>query len=115
VYETFIPYLLAINVNKVEPLVLAAKSFEVSQVNVLGYFVEMAQEFRPHLNFENLLKYLSVAKSLENEFLIKDEKTSFPELFAKNHLALKWNLKVRGSVQDHLNRWEKWEKSQKNK
>ena len=112
-YETYVPFLLAKNASKVDPLKLAAKAFEVGQVNVLGYFVEMARVFRPHSKFDHLLKLLAVAKNPQNEFLVLTEKTHFPELFEKNKLALKWNLKVRGTVDDHMQRWEKWAKSQK--
>lgn len=114
-YETFVPFLLAENPNLVEPLKLAAKAFELNQVNALGYFVEMAHTFRPFQVFEKLLSLLSPAKSLEKEFLVVSEKTHFPELFEKNELALKWNLRVRGTVQNHLQRWEKWAQSQKTK
>jgi hypothetical protein len=30
----------------------------------------------------------------------------FAELFLKNPLALKWNFKVRGTPEDHFQRWE---------
>ncbi|MEZ0391418.1 MAG: hypothetical protein ACAH59_04335 [Pseudobdellovibrionaceae bacterium] len=114
-YETFVPYLLAKNVHLVDPLKLAAKGYESNQVNVLGYFVEMANELRAHPTFERLLQLLTVAKNPQKEFLVLTNRTNFPELFEKNHFALKWNLKVRGTVQDHLQRWKKWAQSQKSK
>jgi hypothetical protein len=113
VYETLLPYVLALNVEKLNPLKLAASAFTENQVNVLGYFVDLANQFRPHEKFQYLLKLLEPAKSDEKEFLVLNTKSHFPELFKKNKLALKWNLKVRGTVTDHLQRWAKWEKSHK--
>ena len=107
-YESFVPYLLVQNANKLNPLKLAARGFSSNQVNVLGYFTEMAHNFRPHPNFEKLLELLTVAKSPQQEFLVVSNKSNFPELFQKNQHALNWNLLVRGSVQDHTQRWEKW-------
>lgn len=112
-YETFVPFLLAKNVRLVDPLKLAAKAFESNQVNTLGYFVEMANEFKPHSRFEQLLRLLTVAKQTQKKFLVLKTKSLFPELFEKNHFAMKWNLMVRGTVQDHLQRWTKWEQLQK--
>lgn len=114
-YETFVPYLLLKNALKLKPLLLASKAFEANEVNALGYFVELANAFRPNKSFEKTLELLSVAKSSEKEFLVKTEKSNFPELFEKNKLAVKWNLKVRGTVNDHFQRWEKWEQSLKAK
>lgn len=113
-YETFLPYLLATNGDKLEPLKLAAKAFEVNQVNVLGYFTEMANLFKPSAALEELLRLLAPAQNNQTEFLVLATRSNFPELFEKNQLALKWNLKVRGTVQDHLDRWEKWVQSPNN-
>lgn len=74
----------------------------------------MAQAFRPHEKFSFMLKLLEPARSPNEEFLVPTTKTHFPELFLKNTLANKWNLKVRGSVDDHLQRWEKWAQSPSN-
>jgi hypothetical protein len=111
VYESLVPYVLWKNVDQLNPLKLVAKAYSTNQVNVLGYFIEMAHAFRPHEKFSFILKLLEPAKSLTEEFLVSSTKTHFPELFLKNKLAIKWNLKVRGSVDDHLQRWEKWAQS----
>ena len=112
-YESFIPFLLIKNSMLVQPLKLAAKAFESDQVNVLGYFVEMAHQYRPDDRFESLIKLLAVAKKPKKEFLVLENKSQYIELFEKNHLALKWNLLVRGTVKDHMQRWEKWDQSPK--
>ncbi len=114
VYESLVPYVLWKNVNQLHPLNLVAEAYSVNQVNVFGYFVEMAQAFRPHEKFRLMLKILEPARSPTEEFLVAATKTHFPELFLKNKLAVKWNLKVRGSVDDHLQRWEKWAQSPAN-
>ncbi len=114
VYESLLPYVLWKNVNQLNPLELVAEAYSVNQVNVFGYFVQMAQAFRPHEKFRLVLKILEPARSLTEEFLVAGTKTQFPELFLKNELAVKWNLKVRGSVDDHLQRWEKWAQSPSN-
>ena len=113
VYETLLPYVLCLNVEKLNPLTVAASAFTENQVNVLAYFVDLAHHFRPNEKFQHLLKLLGPAKSNEKNFLVLSTKSHFPELFKKNELALKWNLKVRGTVADHLQRWDKWEKSLK--
>ena len=113
VYETLLPYVLCLNVEKLNPLTLAASAFSVNQVNVLGYFVDLAHYFRPNTKFQYLLKLLEPAKSNNKDYLVLSTKSHFPELFEKNKLALKWNLKVRGNAEDHLQRWDKWEKSLK--
>lgn len=112
VYETLVPYVLSLNADRLNPLGLAGLAYQDNQVNVLGYFTEMAQVFRPNEKLEKLLQLLSVAKNPKEEFLVLSTKTHFPELFNKNQLARRWNLKVRGSVEDHLERWKKWELSQ---
>ncbi len=114
VYESLVPYVLWKNVNQLNPLNLVAEAYSVNQVNVFGYFVQMAQAFRPHEKFRLMLKILEPARSPTEEFLVAGTKTQFPELFLKNKLAVKWNLKVRGSVNDHLQRWEKWAQSPSN-
>ena len=113
VYETLLPYVLCLNVDKLNPLTLAACAFTENQVNVLGYFVDLAQHFHPNEKFKYILKLLEPAKSDKKEYLVLSTKSYFPELFEKNKLALKWNLKVRGTLTDHLQRWDKWEKSHK--
>lgn len=113
-YESFTPYLLTVNVEKLDPLGLAAAAFQAKEVNALGYFVEMANAFHPHPRFKALLRLLEPAKDTSQEFLVRDKKTLFPELFAKNPLALKWNLKVRGTPENHFERWRKWQRSQRN-
>ena len=112
-YESFVPFLLVQNVDKVKPLKLAARAFETNEVNVLGYFVELANDFKAHPALFKLLQLLEVAKNPKSEFLLRNGKTNFPELFEKNPLALKWNLKVRGTVGDHRERWVKWVQSRK--
>lgn len=113
VYETLLPYVLCLNAKKLDPLTLASSAFAENQVNTLGYFVDLAHHFQPNEKFKYLLRLLEPAKSKDKEFLVLPTHTHFPELFKKNKLALKWNLKVRGKVEDHLKRWEKWEKSHK--
>lgn len=113
-YESFVPYALVKNVGKLDPLALAAVAFQVNQVNTLGYFAEMANAFQPHAHFAKLLCLLEPAKNDEREFLVRDQKTNFPELFLKNHLALKWNLLVRGTPVNHFERWKKWQAAHRN-
>jgi len=113
VYETLVPYLLFLNLEKLSPNKLAAVALVEDQVNVLGYFAELANQYYPHPNLQHLLKLLQPAKSLTKEFLVLTTKSLFPELFEKNELALKWNLKVRGTVDNHMQRWNKWATSQK--
>lgn len=113
IYESLLPYVLYLNVKNINPLKLAATAYMENQVNVLGYFVELAHLFRPNAKFQFLLRLLEPAKSDDKEFLVLSTKSHFPEMFEKNKLALKWNLKVRGNEHDHLLRWEKWEKSLK--
>ncbi len=114
VYESLVPYVLWKNIDKLNPLNLVAEALSTNQVNVFGYFVEMAQAFRPHEKFSFMLKLLEVAKSPTEEFLVTTTKTHFPDLFSKNTLAAKWNLRVRGTANDHLQRWEKWVQSPSN-
>lgn len=114
VYESLLPYVLWKNADQLNPLEVVAEAYTTNQVNVLGYFVEMAQAFRPHEKFSFMLKLLEAAQSTKEEFLVSVTTTRFPELFRKNKLAVKWKLKVRGSVEDHLQRWEKWAQSPSN-
>ena len=112
-YETLVPYVLCFNINKMNPLEMASAAFSVNQVNVLGYFVELANVFKPNVKFDYLLSLLKPAKSKKKELLVLTTKSHFPELFEKNELALKWNLLVRGNIEHHLERWKKWEALQK--
>jgi hypothetical protein len=113
VYETLVPYLMTLNLEKLNVHKLVATALFAEQVNVMGYFAELANRFHPHEKLQSLIKMLQPAKSSSNEFLVLTTKSNFPELFEKNKLAQKWNLKVRGSVDDHLLRWRKWKTSQK--
>lgn len=112
-YETFVPFLLAQHADDFDPLKVAAQGYASGQVNALGYFAEMANQFKPSSNLNRLLELLRVAKINQDEFLVTTNKTYFPELFEKNKVARQWNLKVRGTVEDHMERWEKWERSRK--
>lgn len=113
VYETLLPYLLYCNVGTMNSQQVVAAALFENQVNALGYFVELANRFRPHDKFKLMLKLLEPAKFLEKEYLVLSTKSHYPELFEKNDLALKWNLKTRGSVDGHLQRWVKWDQSHK--
>jgi hypothetical protein len=112
-YESVVPYVLSINVDRLHPELLVGLAYQNEQVNVLGYFVEAANHFRPHAKLGYVLKLLEAGKRPNKEPLVLSTKLNFPELFQKNKLALKWNLWVRGDFADHLSRWEKWDRSQK--
>lgn len=112
-YESFLPYLFLVNVEMVDPLALAAAAFQTKEVNALGYFTEMANAFDPQPQFKFLLSLLEPAKSSSQEFLVKEKFSLYPDLFLKNRFALKWNLKVRGTPENHFERWRKWQRSQK--
>ncbi len=112
-YETLVPYMLSLNLEKINVRKLAAVALDADQVNVLGYFVELSNQFNPHEKLRLLLDLLQPAKTPSKEFLVLTTKSNFPELFEKNKLALKWNLLVRGDVTDHMQRWNKWKMSQK--
>jgi hypothetical protein len=112
-YESVVPYVLACNANQMNPLTLVGLAYQYNQVNVLGYFAEAANQFRPHANLQTVVRLLEPGKSTDKELLVLSTKMNFPDLFERNVLALKWNLWVRGGLVDHLSRWEKWEQSQK--
>ncbi len=112
-YESFIPYLLAINADRLDPLALAAAAFQTKEVNTLGYFAEMANAFCPHRTFKVLLRLLERAKNKSQELLVRTTKSRYHELFTRNPFALKWNLKVRGTPENHFERWRKWQRLQK--
>ena len=112
-YESLVPYVLVKNVSTLNLLKLMGLALQENQVYVLGYFVEMANSFRTHPKLVQLLEFLSPMKGHKRETLVVSEKVNFPELFEKNSVALNWNLLVRGTLEDHLQRWGKWEKSQK--
>ena len=63
--------------------------------------------------FKEALKLLEPAKFSKKEYLVLSTKSHFPELFEKNDLALKWNLKTRAGVDVHLQRWVKWDQLHK--
>jgi hypothetical protein len=108
-YESVVPYTLVVNRETLNPLKIAAAAFEADQVNVMGYYAEMAKTYKDHKNLRELLKFLRPAMSSKKEFLILSTKSHFPELFKNNKIAHKWNLMVRGSPQDHFDRWDKWQ------
>ncbi len=113
-YESVVPYVLALNAHRLNPLTLVGLAYQHNQVSVLGYFAEAADQFRPHPNLQTVVRLLEPGKSRDRELLVLSTKMNFPELFERNLLALKWNLWVRGNLGDHLSRWKKWERSQKN-
>lgn len=112
-YESVVPYVLVLNVEKLNLNKVLGLAFESGDANVLGYFMEMANAFHPHPKFEKALLVLSPMKSDEPELLVRSEKSNFAELFKRNSAALKWNLLVRGKLEDHLMRWESWNQSKK--
>jgi hypothetical protein len=113
VYESVVPYVLATNANSLKEHELVGLALQGNQSNVLGYFAELANMFRPHPRLQKMLRLLEAAKPDEEELLVLTTKMNFPEMFKKNKAALNWKLLVRGSVEDHLSRWNKWEQSQK--
>ena len=112
-YESVVPYVLATNAPHFNPEFLVGLAYQNEQVNVLGYFSEAANHFRPNAKLGYILKLLEPGKRANKEPLVLSTKMNFPELFERNKPALKWNLWVRGDFADHLSRWEKWDKSQK--
>jgi hypothetical protein len=112
-YEGLVSYVLAKNAENLDVLKLAAVALSSNHVNVFGYYTEMANEFRQNTKLQELLRVLVLMKNPESEFLVTNTKTQFLELFMKNTAALKWHVLVRGTLDDHLQRWKKWERSQK--
>lgn len=112
-YESLTPYVLVRNVSRLKLLRLMGLAMQEDCVQVLGYFVDMANAFHPQAKFEKLLELLLPMRPEKKEMLVLSEKANFPELFGKNQAALRWNLLVRGRLEDHLHRWEQWEKSHK--
>lgn len=112
-FESVLPYALAVNAEKLNVPLLVGAAFELNQAKVLGYFAAMANHFRPHENLMELLRLLSPLKSSNRELLVRKNKVNFPELFEKNELALEWGLLVRGTAKYHLERWNKWAQSRK--
>lgn len=112
-YESVVPYVLALNAELLDANKLLGLALTDDQVNVLGYFCELAYAFKPNQKLKKFLASLNSFKKTETELLVLKEKVNFPELFSKNHLALKWNLLTRGTEQDHLERYKKWQQLRK--
>lgn len=108
-YESLVPYLIAKNAFDLNPRVLAGGALSMNQVNVLGYFTEMANTYSKTKKLKDLLDELEPIKNSKAQFLVTSTMMHFPELFEKNTIALKWNLKVRGHAEDHFERWSKWD------
>jgi hypothetical protein len=111
-YESVVPYVLAKNADQFEANELVGLALQNGQAPVLGYFVELANMFRPHVNLRKMLKLLVPTKLETKELLVITTRINFPEVFEKNLVAQKWNWLVRGTVDDHFSRWVKWERSQ---
>lgn len=112
-YESVVPYVLIKNAQQLNVKKMVGLAYQNDQVNILGYFAEMAQQYRSHKNLQKLLDLLVPGKEVEKELLLHKTNMNFPELFERNPYALKWNLWVRGQFADHRDRWEKWERSHK--
>ncbi|MBV2169140.1 MAG: hypothetical protein KUL82_10580 [Bdellovibrio sp.] len=112
-YESLVPYVLATNAERLDLNKLLGLAFEYGEAHVLGYFIEMANAFQPHPKFEKALKVLSPMRSEKPQLLVEAEKSKFKELFEKNSAARRWNFLVRGTLEDHLMRWESWNQSKK--
>lgn len=112
-FESLVPYVLAKNVDELNPNELVGLAFLNDQAAVVGYFADVAHLFKPNKKLQQVALLLERGKSEGRELLVKTTKMNFPELFEKNTVALKWNLLVRGNLQDHLDRWNKWEQSLK--
>jgi hypothetical protein len=112
-YESVVPFVLIKNAKQLNVKKMVGLAYQNDQVNVLGYFAEMAQQYRSHGNLQMLLDLLVPGKESAKELLLLKTRMNFPELFERNPFAAKWNLWVRGRFADHRDRWEKWEESQK--
>jgi len=115
-YESVVPYVMAVNAKNLNPRDLVALThLENGEVAVLGYFAQMANEFSSHPHLTELVKLADSfrEKKPKKETLLKNEKVNFVELFEKNRVALRWGFLVRGTVKDHLDRWNKWQLLQK--
>lgn len=110
-YESVVPYVLAKNAEELKLEELVGLAFLEDQVAVVGYFAEVANLFRPHKKLQEAALLLERGKKEGRQLLVTTTKMNFPELFEKNTVALKWNLLVRGNLQDHMDRWRKWEQS----
>jgi hypothetical protein len=115
-YESVVPYVMAVNANNLNPRNLVAMTqLENGEVAVLGYFAQMANEFSPHPHLTELVTLAALfhEQKPKKETLIKNEKVNFVELFEKNRVALRWGFLARGTLKDHLDRWNKWQLLQK--
>lgn len=112
-FESVVPYVLFKNASKLNPNKLVGLAFQKELAYVVGYFAEVSHLFRPHANLQKVMKMLEAGKEEDRQLLVTTTKMNFPELFERNKVALKWNLLVRGNLEDHFDRWNKWERSQK--
>jgi hypothetical protein len=112
-YESVVPYVLAKNANCLKEYDLVGLAFQNNQPNVLGYFAELANMFRANTRLQKLMRLLDAGKPDTEELLVLTTQMNFPEMFTKNQAALNWKLLVRGNPEEHFNRWNKWEQSQK--
>lgn len=112
-FESIAPFVLVKNAPNLKVNELVGLAFQNNQASVLGYFAELALLFYVHPNLQKIIKLVESSKTEKKELLVTTTKINFPELFERNAIALKWNLLVRGNVKDQLDRWSKWEQSQK--
>jgi hypothetical protein len=107
-----IPYVLFKQRASLDLTTLFRASVKSDTDKLLGYFLELANEFRNYRpfklfssNMKKLINYDNSPKKKLNGDSVGEE---FLPLYSRNNLALSWGLFDRGEIKNHLDRFEKW-------
>lgn len=117
--ESVLPYVLYKNRSVVNLKFLYRKCMKEDLDNLLGYYLEVSTKFRSNKNFEKFLKYMKELCDHQTLQPVPLGKRKVPEYarsaYTQNEVALSWGLLVRGELNHHLERFEKWAALEKQK
>jgi hypothetical protein len=104
-----LPYVLALNVEKLDLFVLVNAIRTPEQRQLLGYFSELANKFAPSQKLGQLLEWLYGAELTELSLIPQKQKIASRLLEnVNNPSAKKWRILTFSSEHDYLKRCKKW-------
>lgn len=114
--ESVIPYILANQAKSINVTALLQACFKNETSKYLGFYADMANRYKKNRKLEtitHLIFSLAEANDPWISLSLKRPSSSFVEIYMQNEFSKKWRIYSRGTFNDHLDRWKKWDLLQK--
>jgi hypothetical protein len=114
-----IPFVIAINYQKLDLTKLFQECVKKDKVRLLGFYLNLALEFMPNSEVSVFIDSLyKMYKFNQQPWETATSKFPSPTIqphYTQNPVATKWRVYSAGKLEDHIDRWRKWMRLQKTK